>query len=543
MQSTKPPTIDISQMTELDVRALATRLLGELAEATQIIQDLKDEIARLKGVKGRPNVKPSGMNNKAGSGKEGEGNNRSQRRRGPKNNHDESSNSNVVKEEQTIKAVHVPEGSRFKGYEDFVVQDLIIQAKITVYHRERWQTPEGITIVSLLPEGITGHFGPDLQRFILSEYYRGQVTMPKITAILDDIGIEISKRQVVRLLNQGKELFLDEDRAVLQAGLENGRWITVDDTGGRHKAENQYTVHMGNDLFDHFATCKHKSRINFLELLQMEERGYCINAEAVSYMVEYHIPKAVIDCLMNHGEEEFTDFDRWNTHLKSCGISLEMRNGKNIVRIVTEAALIGYIEQQGLLAEKTIISDGAGQFNVFLHARCWIHAERSIHTIVTVTPEQQQTIEATKALIWDYYRTLDQYKKNPQESMKKGLRNRFDLIFMRKTGFEKLDAAMARLYFRKEELLMVLNRPEIPLHTNGSENSIRCHVTKRKISGGTRSDLGRDCRDAFLGLMKTCAKHAIAFWDYLGSRLHVPNAPAIPPLCELIRMKAVVVTR
>jgi Transposase IS66 family len=84
-------------------------------------------------------------------------------------------------------------------------------------------------------------------------------------------------------------------------------------------------------------------------------------------------------------------------------------------------------------------------------------------------------------------------------------------------------------------LLMVLDRPEIPLHTNGSENDVRCQVTKRKISGGTRSDQGRDCRDAFLGLSKTCAKLGIAFWDYLGSRLQVPNHPAIPPLPQLIR--------
>ena len=81
---------------------------------------------------------------------------------------------------------------------------------------------------------------------------------------------------------------------------------------------------------------------------------------------------------------------------------------------------------------------------------------------------------------------------------------------------------------------MVLDRPEIPLHTNGSENDIRGHVTKRKISGGTRSDAGRDCRDAFLGLAKTCAKLGISFWDYLGTRLGVPQTSAIPNLAELV---------
>jgi hypothetical protein len=76
-----------------------------------------------------------------------------------------------------------------------------------------------------------------------------------------------------------------------------------------------------------------------------------------------------------------------------------------------------------------------------------------------------------------------------------------------------------------------------PLHTNGSENDIRCQVTRRKVSAGTRGDVGRECRDAFLGLAKTCAKNGIAFWDYLGSRLGVLNQLVIPPLAELVRCR------
>ena len=85
---------------------------------------------------------------------------------------------------------------------------------------------------------------------------------------------------------------------------------------------------------------------------------------------------------------------------------------------------------------------------------------------------------------------------------------------------------------------MVLDRPEIPLHTNGSENDIRCQVTKRAISGGTKSDIGRDCRDAFLGLAKTCRKLGVSFWNYLGDRLDVAGSLAILPLGELVRVRA-----
>ena len=107
-----------------------------------------------------------------------------------------------------------------------------------------------------------------------------------------------------------------------------------------------------------------------------------------------------------------------------------------------------------------------------------------------------------------------------------------------RTGFVTLDRLLARLHGRKDELLLVLDRPEIPLHTNGSENDIRCHVTKRKVSGGTWSAAGRDARDAGLGLMKTCHKQGLAFFDDLGARLGVPGAPLIPPLPDLIRAHA-----
>jgi len=114
------------------------------------------------------------------------------------------------------------------------------------------------------------------------------------------------------------------------------------------------------------------------------------------------------------------------------------------------------------------------------------------------------------------------------------LHQRFDRIFQQRTGWTTLDRLLKRLSANKPELLMVLDRPEIPLHTNGSENDIRCQVTRRRISGGTRSDSGRDCRDTFLGLAKTCTKLNIAFWDYLGARLAVPGCLQIPSLAQII---------
>jgi Transposase IS66 family len=160
-----------------------------------------------------------------------------------------------------------------------------------------------------------------------------------------------------------------------------------------------------------------------------------------------------------------------------------------------------------------------------------------VHKLDTFTDLQRAAQRRIRTLIWNFYADRKVYRANPGKARRLTLRTQFDRIFRRRTGFVTLDRLLKRLHANKAEFLMVLERPDIPLHTNGSENDIRCQVTRRKVSAGTRSDTGRDCRDAFLGLAKTCAKHGIAFWDYLGSRLRVPSQPLIPPLPNFVRCR------
>jgi hypothetical protein len=186
-------------------------------------------------------------------------------------------------EERLVK-VSVPAGSRFKGYAIYEVQDLEIRARVIRYRRERWLTPDGERVMAPLPAGVTGHFGTELRRFILAQYHQGQVTVLRLVQLLRDFGLSISKRQVMRLLIAGQERFLDEARAVLRAGLSSARWITVDDTGARHKATNGFCTQIGNAHFAWFGTTASKSRLNFLELLRAGHEDYVINAEALAYM-------------------------------------------------------------------------------------------------------------------------------------------------------------------------------------------------------------------------------------------------------------------
>jgi hypothetical protein len=160
-----------------------------------------------------------------------------------------------------------------------------------------------------------------------------------------------------------------------------------------------------------------------------------------------------------------------------------------------------------------------------------------VHKLDTFTDLHRAAQQRIRKLIWNFYADLKIYRANPGKSRRLALRARFDRIFRRRTGFATLDRLLKRLHANRAELLMVLERPEIPLHTNGSENDIRCQVTRRKVSAGTRSDAGRDCRDVFLGLAKTCAKHGVAFWDYLGSRLKVPDQRVVPLLTDLVRYR------
>jgi hypothetical protein len=519
------PPADLDRLSHAELKDLVLQLLEKVADLQRIVAAQRDEIARLKGGSGRPNIKPSGMEQASEPPSDRAGNQR--RPRGS------TRSKLLIDEEKIIKLAAWPSGSRFKGYTSFVVQDLVMRPHVVEFRCERWQTPDGEMITAPLPAGLHGHFGPHLRRFVLALYHQGQVTMLRLLSLLREFGILISKRQVVRLLNEDKQGFLDEARDVLRAGLSGASWISVDDTGARHKAENGVCTQIGNDYFAWFGTTGVKNRLNFLELLRAGYTDYVINDEALDYMRSRKLAGPTIALLAAHVHKHFPDRGAWQAHLDRLGlVSLEVT--RDPFQVATEGAVWGSIKAHALLRDTVIVSDDAGQFAVSTHALCWVHAERLVHELDTFTEDHWSAQKRVRDQIWEFYRDLKIYRRDPSPQRKAELGARFDGIFQQQTGFVMLDRLLKRLHANRAELLLVLDRPEIPLHTNGSENDIRCHVTRRKISGGTRSDLGRDCRDAFLGLAKTCAKLKIAFWDYLGSRLAVPGNPTIPYLPEMV---------
>src|SRR3954451_24544389 len=513
-----PPLPDLDALSADGLKRLAARLLARVAALEEENRRLREENARLKKLPKRPRLAPGGMDRAAGA--------RRRRRTG------RGGGRTPPATEERVLTVAAPPGSRRKGYEPYTVQDLVLSSRVVRYRRERWVTPDGRELVAPLPPEVAGHFGPGVVRYILMQHVQGQVTVERLLVQLRALGVRIAKGQLVALLTARQDAFHAETDAILEAGLATARWVTVDDTGARHAGRDQHTTHVGDDRFAWFATRPSKGRLNFLELLRAGRPDYVLNAAAVAYMLEHGVPETVTAALLAHERRSFADEAAWHAHLGAFRLGARRR------RRVTEAAVVGAIVARGLLTDTVIVSDDAGQFDVLTHALCWVHAERHLRQLVCATAEQRRLVDLQRQLVWWLYADLKLYKDEPTPARRAALRARFDRVFGRVTGFAELDATVARLRANKDELLLVLDRPEIPLHTNGSENDIRCFVTKRKISGETRSAAGKRARDTFLSLLKTCAKLAVSFWDYLGARLKIPDAAAIPWLPDLIRQRA-----
>jgi hypothetical protein len=357
------------------------------------------------------------------------------------------------------------------------------------------------------------------------------VTQPLLVEHVRQLGVDISSGQLNRLLTEGHERFHREKADMLHAGLEVSSYLNADDTGARHRGQNWYSTHIGNEFFAWFETTRSKSRINFLELLRAGHTDYVINAAALRYMHQLDLPKPQLALFAEEGT--FGTAALWAAYLQNIGLTTERHS-----KIATEGALLGSILSHGVAPDLVIMSDDAGQFNVLglLHALCWIHAERTIHKLTPFSEAKREAQDTVRKHLWDYYQELKAFKLAPSAAQKRELQERFEAILTQKTCYPTLNLALKRLHANKAELVLVLERPEIPLHNNVSENDIRDFVKKRKISASTRSELGRRCRDTFLSLKKTCRKLGLSFRDFLHDRLSKTNT--IAPLPDLIRLAA-----
>lgn len=518
-----------SSIPEEEKTPLVIQLLEIIRQQAEEIQRLKDEIARLKGHPGRPQIRPSRLE-KPKDDDEKEDDPTPKRPGSAKRRKTEELD---IHETIPIAPEAIPDGSIFKGYTDYTVQDVKIESHNIRYRLERWETPDGELLVGQLPDSAKdGHFGQTLVGFILYQYYHGHVTQPLLLEQLWEYGVDISAGQLSRILTENKDSFHEEKTELLATGLEVSSYVQVDDTGARHQGKNGYCTHIGNELFSFFESTESKSRLNFLKVLRAGRMDYVLNADALSYMEAQGLAQKWLTVLRRQGERLFDETRAWVRFLESEGMV-----GARVQQVVTEGALLGSVIHHGIAPDLVIVSDDAGQFNILLHALCWIHAERSLDKIVAHTEQERQDVESIQEELWQLYRDLKAYKDAPDAEKKVDLERRFETLFTTRTHSAPLNSALQRIHRNKTELLLVLTRPEIPLHNNLSENAIRDYVKRRKISGSTRSEAGRRSRDTFTSLKKSCRKLGVSFWQYLLDRLG--RKGTIPRLSELIRQQTV----
>jgi len=521
----RPFTLKLPEIAESEQTPVVRSLLQVIGDQQAHIQRLEDELRRLQGGPPRPQLKPNTLQAAVGEALKPTAD--EPRRRGPQR---AKTAELILHETCWVVLEDVPVGSRFQGYRSYVVQDVVIRLHNTCYEREQWQFPTGESVTAPVPVAVRGgHYGPQLVTYLLHQHYHAHVTQPILLAQIREWGIEISAGQLNRLLTEGHDAFHQEKAEIKAVGLAVSSHIQADDTGARHQGKNGYCTYLGNEWFAWLASTASKSRANFLELLQTE-RCYTINPEALAYLTERGVAAGHRERLAAY-PAALTDPEAWAAYLRRHLIA-----SPRAIALVTEGALIGGLVTQGFRLDLRLLSDDAGQFALFSHALCWVHAERPLQQILPLNDADRQAITGIRDQVWPLYRDLTAYRQQPDPAAKAAIHAQFDTLCATVTPCEPLNQVLRGFQRNRDELLRVLDYPDLPLHNNRSENDLRDMVKKRKISAGTRSEAGRRCRDTFISLKKTCLKHGLSFWEYLYDRVSGQNA--IPPLPDLIRQAA-----
>ena len=491
------------------------------------IKLLRDEIHKLKGTTQRPKIEPSRLLNPR-RGKSG-------KRKGKRPGSQKRSKTAAlpIHHDQPLVIEGLPEGTRIEGYRDFVVQDLKVAAHNTRYRRTMYRLPDGTLRVAALPADVTEHFGVDLKQFILYQVHQTHVSHARLLEQLHEYGVDISAGQVNEILLHGHDALHAEKDALLPTAREVSGVLHTDDTSARHRGQNAVCTHFGNELFASFHTTDSKSRLNFLRLLCQPEERYAINEEMLVSLELLGAPQALQRRLAALDEATYVGREAFCRQLKRWRIKKEAHRV-----LVCEAALYGTLLTEHWYDNLGLVSDDAPQFKLFgfVHGLCWVHAERKVSRLIPLTPKHKRAVEKVRDQIWKFYERLKAYRVAPGESRRLRLAAQFDRLCQQRTGYPALNDALSLLRAKREGLLAVLEHPHLPLHNNLSENDIREYARLRKVSGGTRSDLGRRCRDTFLSLKKTCRKLGLSFWQFLKDRL--TGAATIPTLSDLMRQAA-----
>jgi hypothetical protein len=500
-------------------------------------QRLRDEVNRLKGEQGKPDIKAR----RKKSGKRASTNYSSeQERREPRERRKKSKNDKIEIDREQVLAVDrdlLPEDAEFKGYEEVIVQDIEIKTDNVCFRKEKYYSlSEGKAYMAELPPGYEGQFGPGVKAWTFVLYWAMNVTEAKIVSFFETVGISISSGKVSEILLKDSQPLQAEKAAIVEAGLGSTPWQQIDDTGARVGGENWYTQVLCNPFYTAYFTMPGKDRLTVLRVLRGgQELTFVLNEVAFVYLEVCGLSRVKRKAVSNLPQNRtFTrgEFEALlDQHLPDLGPQQR--------RWTLEAAAVAaYHDQDDFPIVALLLCDDAGQFKRLTEALalCWVHEGRHYKKLMPAIDYHRQLLDDFLTKFWAFYRQLLAYRLDPTWATQERLTLEFDQLFSTTTGYQALDARIIKTKAKKDDLLRVLEHPEIPLHNNASELGARLRKPKENVSYGPRTTEGAKVWDMGLTLVATARKLDVNIYAYIYDRLSETNQ--MPSLASLIDQNA-----
>ena len=535
------PDVNLDAITDPAARQVIAQLLNlieTLSADNQALrvenQHLRDELARLKGGSGKPNVKPP-----TPAPPPPDHSSEAQRRT-PKPRQKGRKIGILVPTRTThcvVDPANLPPEAIRHDTTEVIVQDLLLQPEIIRFVREVWLVPStGATITAPLPDGYHGEFGPHIRALTLTLGHGANVSQPSLLTFFQDAGIAIGKGTIARWLRDQRATWVTEAQAIHQAGLASTDWQATDQTSTRVDGQNQTCHVLGNPYFTVYQTRPGGTRQDVLSVLWGQEPRFRLNADALAWLDATRIGRTLITHLaaILPWDTALTATDLTN-QLDAAGVTLGPQQRQQVWDALAIAA---YHVQSDVPIVRLLLSDDASVYHLLTdtHALCWVHDGRHYAKLAPVVPAHRAMLAAFQTDYWIFYRQLVAYRTAPTAAERDHLRARFDELFTRCTGYDALDERIAKTWAKEELLLLVLDHPDLPLHNNAMELAARRRVRKRDVSFGPQSRAGAQAWDTFQTIIATATKLGVRVYAYFLGRLMV--AATTPTLADHIRERA-----
>ena len=501
------------------------------------VQRLRDENNHLKGEQGKPDIKPNRQGTPPGPGTD---HSSEAERRKPQTWQKGRKLAQITinrEEVLTVDPAQLPADAEFKGYEDSVVQDVVLRTDNVLFHKEKYYSPsERRTYLAPLPLGYDGQFGPGIKALALVQYFACNVAEPKILEFFANVGIHLSAGELSNWLIKDWPELHAEKAAIYEAGLRSSPWQHLDDTATRVNGQNEHCHVVCNPLYTAYFTTAHKDRLTIVDVLRnLGARTFRINAETIALLRSF----GVAQCTVRRVQDLPHDQD-WQEAAFTALLDerLPTLGAQARSRILEAAAVAAYHAQLEFPVVKLLLCDDAPQFNWVTAqlALCWIHEGRHYKKLTPSSAPFRSALADFSQQFWEYYDDLWAYRQQPSAVEKARLATQFDTLFATVTGYRALDERIEKTKFKKASLLLVLDHPEIPLHNNPAELGARQRVRKRDVSFGPRTPDGAKAWDTFMTLTATAKKLGVSIYHYIQDR--VSGAYEMPDLADTITQRA-----